>query len=259
MKNILIIFLFIAFQFTNLFPQQFALNSTNKFLDIYITNEADSTNLKQHHKPEGPPFLFAQEFGIKAGIGFSYTYQSDEVNYYRNKLKHESYPSFMLTFRANWHLFGNLYLAWEPGIIEKSGKISGIAYGYDAQYHDLYGYEKYTILNIENGLLLNYYFYKIKNIKLNIYFGPGLSWNVYDKEESPITQYPSFPYQDYPKVDYENPYFNNAGPYIATGINVGYNKFQFDLRFIKEYSDLGVTGIGTHKSYLFCFFNRYLF
>ncbi len=41
MKNILLVFLFIAFQITNLFPQQLALNNPNKFLDIYKTNEAD--------------------------------------------------------------------------------------------------------------------------------------------------------------------------------------------------------------------------
>ena len=259
MKNILIVFLFIAFQYTNLFPQQLALNNPDKFLDIHKIKEADSTNLKQHHKPEGPPFSFAQEFGIKAGIGFPTVYETNEVNYYRNKLNHESNPSFILTLRFNWHLVGNLHIAWEPGVIEKSGKITGLALGFDAQYNDVYGYEEYKLWNIENSVLLNYDLYTVKNVKINIYLGPGISWNISDNQqfiasEFPITHY----YTDYPYFDYVKPYINNTGPYITTGINLGYRKFQIDLRYIKEYSDLGVTGIGTHKSYLFCFLVGYV-
>ncbi len=257
MKNILIIFLFIAFQFTNLFPQQFALNSTNKFLDIYITNEADSTNLKQHHKPEGPPFLFAQEFGIKAGIGFSYTYQSDEVNYYRNKLKHESNPSLILTFRFNYHIVGNLFIAWEPGVMENTGKITGIAQGVDNQNNGVYGYSEYRMWNLDDSFLLNYDLTRIKEIMVNIYLGTGFSWNLSDKQDFivPVITYNRF--TDFPNYDYGKPYMNDSGTYITTGINLQYRNFQFDLRYIKDDSKLGIVGIGTHKSYLYGFLIGY--
>ena len=259
MKNSLLIFLFITFQFTNLFPQQLALNNPNKFLDIYKTNEADSTNLKQQQKPEGPPFLFAQEFGIKAGIGFSHDYQVNQDNYYKDKLKHNELI-FILTFRVNYHLFENLYLAWEPGIIGKSGKITGLALGYDGEYHDIYANQSYKLLNIENSFLLNYNLTTIKSIKLNIYFGPGITWNVYDNEQYSISEFTIInPYPDRSYIGEVKPYFNDTGTYIATGINLGYNKFQFDLRFIKDYSVFGVDGMGTYKSNIFSFLIGYIF
>lgn len=204
-----------------------------------------------------PDCLFAQQFSIKAGTGFSSVYQSNENNYYRNKLDHEIDPVFIFSLRINWHLVGNLHLAWEPGVIEKSGKVTGIAIGYDSQDNDIYGYEKYTLFNIENSVLLNYDIIKINDASMNVYIGPGISWNISDKENFVSPESALYQYKDYPYVLYDNPYFNNSGHYLTTGINMGYKKFQFDLRYIKEYSDLGVSGIGTHKSYLFCFLIGY--
>jgi len=259
MKNSLLIFLFIAFQITNLFPQQLALNNPNKSLDLYKTNEADSTNLKQHHKPEGPSFLFAQEFGIKAGIGFSYTYQTNEEYFYRNKLKHESDPSFILTFRANWHLVGDIYLAWEPGVIEKYGKITGIAVGYDLQNNVVYGYQEYTLWNLENSLLINYDVATIKDILVNVYIGPGLSINISDNQLYVPPKTFFINYSDNSYSHYDDPFLNDSGPYLTTGINLQYKNFQFDFRFIREYADIGVPSVGTHKSDLYCFLIGYLF
>ncbi len=258
MKKLLIVCSIMLLSGINLFAQQ-----PGTKIDYGLSNILQTYKVN-YHKDESkqksdPPFLFAQQIGIKVGIGFPTVYETNEVNYYRNKLNHESNPSFILTLRFNWHLVGNLHIAWEPGVIEKSGKITGLALGFDAQYNDVYGYEEYKLWNIENSVLLNYDLYTVKNVKINIYLGPGISWNISDNQqfiasEFPITHY----YTDYPYFDYVKPYINNTGPYITTGINLGYRKFQIDLRYIKEYSDLGVTGIGTHKSYLFCFLVGYV-
>lgn len=196
--------------------------------------------------------LFAQQFGIKAGLGFPSIYQSDEINYSRNRLNHESNPSFILSLRLNWHLAGNLYIAWEPGVIEKSGKITGLALGFDSQYNDIYGYRKYKLWNLENSVLMNYDLLTIKGIMVNIYLGPGISWNISDKQTFG-PKISGHPYPDYSYVEYENPYMNNTGLYINMGINIEYTKFQFDLRYSKEYTNLRVNGVGRYKSYLFCF------
>ena len=50
---------------------------------------------------------------------------------------------------------------------------------------------------------------------------------------------------------------NNTGLYMNFGINLEYMKFMFDLRYIKEYSNLRVNGTGRYKSNLFCFFIGY--
>jgi len=199
--------------------------------------------------------LFAQQFGIKAGLGFPTIYQTDEVNYYRNKLDHKSNPSFIFSLRLNWHLAGNLYIAWEPGVIEKSGKITGIARGFDSQDNDIYGFDGFNLWNLENSVILDYTLFTIKDIMMNIYIGPGISWNISDK--------PTFDakiargYDDYPYQDYENPYFNNTGLYLNIGVNLEYANLQFDLRYIKEYTNLRVDGFGRYKSYLFCFLIGY--
>ncbi len=127
-------------------------------------------------------FLIAQQLDIKAGLGFPSIYKTDEVNYYRNRLNHEFNPSFILSLRLNWHLTGNLFIAWEPGVIEKSGKITGIAKGFDSLYNDIYGYREYKLWKLENSVLLNYDLFTIKNIVVNIYVGPGLSWNISEKQ-----------------------------------------------------------------------------
>jgi hypothetical protein len=196
--------------------------------------------------------LFAQEFSVKTGIGFPNVYNTDEVQYYRNKLKHESDPSFIFSLRLNWHLGGNFYLAWEPGIIEKQGKITGIAVGFDSLYNDLYGYDEYKLWNIENSVLLNYDLLTIKDFAINIYVGPGISLGVSDKQTFG-PEIAGKPYTDYPNVDYENPYItNNSGLYLNAGINIKFMHFQFDVRYIKEYSDLWVSSIGRFRSYIFC-------
>jgi hypothetical protein len=202
--------------------------------------------------------LFAQQFSIKAGTGYPFVYQTSEINYYGNKLDHESNPVFIFSLRINWHLVGNLHIAWEPGVIEKSGKITGNAIGYDAQYNEIFRIYTYTLWNIENSVLLNYDLFKIKDYTINIYLGPGISWNVSDKDgfgisESSVAYY----YNNYNYLDYEDPYLNNTGPYLAAGTNMYYKRFQFDLRYIKEYSGLGVSTLGTHKSYMFCFLIGY--
>lgn len=202
--------------------------------------------------------LFAQQFGIKAGIGFSSIYQTDEINYYKDKLKHESDPRFILSLRINWQLVGNLHIAWEPGLIEKSGKITGVAIGYDSQNNDIYGYREYKLLNFDNNILLNYDLVTIKDILVNVYIGPGISWNISDKQTfGPAIS--GYPYPNFPTVDYENPYItNNSGFNFLAGVNLEFKRFQFDIRYAKEYSDLWINGIGRYKSYLFCFLIGYV-
>ncbi|MGA8264848.1 MAG: outer membrane beta-barrel protein [Ignavibacteriaceae bacterium] len=208
-------------------------------------------------------FLIAQQLDIKAGLGFPSIYKADEVNYYRNRLNHEFNPSFILSLRLNWHLTGNLFIAWEPGVVEKSGKITGIAKGFDSLYNDIYGYREYKLWNLENSVLLNYDLLTIKNISVNIYVGSGISWNISEKQSYGESEIPSHPYNDYPYTgdshnDYsEDPYFNNSGAYLDLGINLQFKKYQLDLRYVKEYSFVRVNSIGRYKSYLFCFLIGY--
>ena len=196
--------------------------------------------------------IFAQNTSFKTGIGFSTIYKADETNYYRNKLNHEVNPSFILTYRINWHLGGDWYLAWEPGIVEKSGKVTGLAYGLDAQNNGLFGTMGYKIWNLENSLLLNCDITSFNDVMLNIYLGPGISWNVSDKQQYTYPSYPKTIYPDYPYYVYSPEYYmNNTGPYLNAGVNFQYKRFQMDLRFIKEYSSLLVKGEGYNKSFLF--------
>jgi hypothetical protein len=196
--------------------------------------------------------LFAQHTAFKAGIGFSAIYQTDEVKYYWDKLNHDANPSFILSYRINWHLCGDWYLAWEPGIVEKSGKVTGLAYGLDVQNNDLYMTREYKLWNLENSLLLNCDITSFNNIMMNIYFGPGMSWNVSEKQQYTYPSIPRTKYTDYPFTDSsEDPYFNNTGPYLNAGVNFQYIRFQFDVRFIKELSDLRVNEVGRNRSFLF--------
>jgi len=207
--------------------------------------------------------LFAQEFGIKAGTGFSYVYQTGEFDYFRNTIRLESNPCFFLSLRINWHLVGNLYLALEPGVIEKNGKVTGINVGQDSQNNVVYGYQEYTLWNLENSLLINYNIAAVKDILLDVYFGPGSSWNVSDKQNLVLPATPIIHYNAYPASYYKYQHLTNTGPYIAAGINISYQKFQFDLRYIKEYSDLIINvnpvTLEKYRSYLFNFLIGYVF
>ncbi len=202
--------------------------------------------------------LFAQQFGIKAGIGFPSIYKADEVSYYRNRLNHESNPIFILSLRLNWHLAGNFYLAWEPGVIDISGKVTGLAVGLDSENHEIFRYEKYQLWNLENSVLFNYNIFRFKNILVNIYLGSGISWNISDNQKSGLSQpHINQYYTDYPYFDYVKPYINNSGFYLTTGINLQFRQFQLDIRYKKEYYDLGITNVGIHKYYLFSFLIGY--
>jgi hypothetical protein len=207
-------------------------------------------------------FLIAQQLDIKAGLGFPSVYKTDEINYNRNRLNHEFNPSFILSLKLNWHLTGNLFIAWEPGVIEKSGKITGIATGFDSQYNDIYGYREYKLWNIENSVLLNYnlFIIKDKDIVVNILVGPGLAWNISDKQQFVAPKQIVHYYTDYPNADYQSPYItNNSGFYLNAGLNLQFKKFQLDIKYLWEYSDLWVNGLGKYRYYLLCFLLGYEF
>ena len=256
MKKLLIVCSIMLLSGINLFAQQ-----PGTKIDYGLSNILQTYKVN-YHKDESkqksdPPFLFAQQIGIKVGIGFPTVYETNEVNYYRNKLNHESNPSLILTFRFNYHIVGNLFIAWEPGVMENTGKITGIAQGVDNQNNGVYGYSEYRMWNLDNSFLLNYDLTRIKEIMVNIYLGTGFSWNLSDKQDFivPVITYNRF--TDFPNYDYGKPYMNDSGTYITTGINLQYRNFQFDLRYIKDDSKLGIVGIGTHKSYLYSFLIGY--